>query len=636
MEIRTPIIAIMVLTVLVLVYMRNTMPQVYSTKVFFLFIVAAYVNIITEIVECAVFLYLVNFNRDFTVLRRTTQNFYAGSLLVCACLISVYVYSKIKYGMVVKKYAVVLIWVPAIIGIIVLLASRVYYATNNAGDYYNTGPGIMFCYFIGFLYIFSTLIIAIAFRERLKKNDARAIILGLIMWAILALFQFGYKGLQVSSIAMMLMALALFLTMENPKEYYDKNMPKVRNKDAFLMVLMDCFNYKKHFFVASIIFSGKTTILTGEDSQSFYDMLSGVADMSERCIGAPAYLSNWNTLSFILMDPAKVESLMSIVNNYKSDVGTFKLTFSVLEIPKHTGSFDEALQVISYVSQDYALSQSSPNIVIDDKIIDKMTYRNTIEDVVRQAVREKAFDVYYQPILCVEDGKFHSAEALVRLRRSNNEGFISPEDFIPIAESCGLIQEIDDLVFEKVCSFIARENITSYGVRAIEVNLSGNEVVDRQSYRRLSSKMERYHIPPSLINFEITETAYINNDEAFKENVKKLKELGSTFSMDDFGSGYSNLLELLKMDYMLVKMDKEFIWNCLDKDKPDNLRMLEYSVSFLKDYGLHVLAEGVETIEQAQLLKKLGVEYLQGYYYSRPIPEHEYIEFLKAQKGDIQ
>ena len=146
--------------------------------------------------------------------------------------------------------------------------------------------------------------------------------------------------------------------------------------------------------------------------------------------------------------------------------------------------------------------------------------------------------------------------------------------------------------------------------------------------------MEKYRIPPKFIIFEITETAFINNDEAFKDNVQKLKEIGSSFSMDDFGSGYSNLLELLKTDYVMVKMDKEFIWNCLDPDKPENRRMLEYSIGFLKDFGLHVLAEGIETIEQAKILTGKGVEYLQGFYYSRPLPENEYVEFLKAQKGD--
>ena len=103
--------------------------------------------------------------------------------------------------------------------------------------------------------------------------------------------------------------------------------------------------------------------------------------------------------------------------------------------------------------------------------------------------------------------------------------------------------------------------------------------------------------------------------------------------MDDFGSGYSNLLEILKMDYALVKLDKEFVWNCLDKEKPENMRMLDYTIGFLRDFGLHILAEGIETLDQAKILIEKKVEYLQGFYYSRPVPEADYIEFLKSQKG---
>ena len=324
---------------------------------------------------------------------------------------------------------------------------------------------------------------------------------------------------------------------------------------------------------------------------------------------------------------------MTLVNGMKDGGKNYRQTFCILEVPKYVKTLDESVAALTYVSGEYIYTQSTPNLVIDDAVIDKMNYRNTIEDVVRQAVKDKAFDVYYQPILCVADGSFSSAEALVRLKRKDNESYISPEDFIPVAEKCGLIQEIDDLVFEKVCSFIARENLSSYGVRMVEVNLSGNEAVDENTHLRLTSKMEKYHIPPKFINFEITETSYISNDEAFKENVNRLQERGSSFSMDDFGSGYSNLLEILKMDYALVKLDKEFVWNCLDKEKPENMRMLDYTIGFLRDFGLHILAEGIETLDQAKILIEKKVEYLQGFYYSRPVPEADYIEFLKSQKG---
>ncbi len=635
MEIRTPIIAILVLSVLIVIYLRKNIPQNISSRVFFCFLVAIFINLACEIIECLVFQFLDYY---FFALRRISQNLYISTLIICAYFMLVYVYARIERGKGASWKIAAIMGIPALIGIISLLAGKVYYTTNASGDYYTYGSVAMICYFIGFLYIFVTMIVAIVFQRRLRKEDSIAIITGLVIWAFVAFVQFTFHGYQLSSIAMMLMALILFLFMENPREYYEKNIENVKNRDAFIYMIEEKFGYTKSnpFFIVSVIFTGKSNIISGEDRHELNSLIESIAKLAEQNIGEPAYLSEWNTLSFFIGEPEKVEQFMSLIMNYKDNGRNYKLTFSVLEVPKYVDDADKALQILSYVSGEYIFTQSTPNLVIDDRIIDRMVYRNNVEVIVRQAVRDKSFEVYYQPILWVNDGCFRSAEALVRLRRPSNEGYISPEDFIPVAEKCGLIQEIDDLVFEKVCSFIAREDLQSYGVRTIEVNLSGNEVVDRQTYSRLMRKMEKYRIPPKFINFEITETAYINNDEVFKDNVRKLKALGSSFSMDDFGSGYSNLLELLKMDYVLVKMDKEFVWNCLDKNKPDNLRMLEYSVSFLKDYGLHILAEGVENIEQAEILVEKGVEYLQGFYYSRPIPEDEYIEFLKAQKGEMR
>ena len=633
MEIRTPIIAILVVTILMVIYLRKSIPQVFSSRVFFVFLISVSLCLICEIIECGVFMQL---DSSFRVLRRTTQGFYVGTLILCTFLMALYVYAKIMHGKMISKMLIALMIPPGIAAIVAVFAGEIYYTRNSSGQYYSYGPAITFCYAVGFLYILSTLVFAVIHRKSMRVEESRSIILGLLMWLVLTSFQFTFHGYQVSAVGIMLMALILFLSMENPKEFYEKNMPNVRNRDSFILTLVEKFGFKQNFFITSIIFTGRTSVLSGEDRQHLIDLQTKVASAASQKIGVDAYLSDWNALSFVVKDPEKVEGLMSMIANYKDNTSNYKLTYSVLEIPKCTDKVDEALQILSYVSGEYVYTQSAPNLVINKAIVDKMIYRNSVEDIVRQAVIDNAFDVYYQPILSVKEGRFTSTEALVRLRRPKSENYISPEDFIPIAEKCGLIKDIDDLVFEKVCSFIARENLSSYGVRTVEVNLSGHEVVDKQTYARLLGKMEKYHIPPKFINFEITETAYINNDDTFKENVQKLKEMGSTFSMDDFGSGYSNLLELLKMDYKLVKMDKEFVWNCLDKSKPENLRMLEYSIGFLKDYGLHILAEGVETVEQAEILVEKGVEYLQGFYYSRPIPENEYIEFLKAQKGERQ
>lgn len=631
MEIRTPIIAILVIGILILIFLRKNKPELRSSRIFFCFLIIVFFNNLCEIIQDFVFMYLDSFD---VVLRRATQNLYVATLIASAYTISMYIYSKTTKRKKVKGKVFVLDAIPFLIGLVAILFGEMNYGYTKVGKYYNYGPVVVTCYVIGFLYIVLSLARLVYMKSRLRKDDYLALLSGLLVWAALGVFQFFNRDTQVSAAAMMLMALILFIAIENPKEYYERSLENVRNRDAFIMTLAEKFGAEKSFFIASVIFTGKTNVLNSADRHELEKLQTEISMIANKAIGATAYLSNWNTISFIVGTPDKVEVLMNHVSGLKDRKSqNYKITFSVLEATKYTSEVDETLQILTYVSGEYVYNHSSPNIVIDGSVIDKMIFRNTIEDVVRQAIKDKAFDVYYQPILCVEDGSFSSAEALVRLRRPDGENYISPEDFIPIAEKCGLILEIDDLVFEKVCSFIAKENLSSYGIKLIEVNLSGNEVVDERTHERLLAKMKKYHIPPKFINFEITETSYISNDEVFQNNVERLKESGSSFSMDDFGSGYSNLLEILKMDYALVKLDKEFVWNCLDPEKPDNMRMLEYTINFLKDYGLHILAEGVENIDQAKILIEKGVEYLQGFYYSRPIPEKEYLEFLHAQKG---
>ncbi len=558
--------------------------------------------------------------------------FYAGSLVAAAYVMCLYLYARTTKLRRVPTIAVVVAAIPLLCAIIGLFIGDIQYGVTG-GYYYNYGTAIGMCYFMGFTYIFLSLLRILVLKGRIAKDDYVIIVIGLMIWAVLALFQFLNREIQVSSVAMMLMSLILFLSMENPREYYERSIEGIRNRDALNMILSEKYGQKKPFFIVSVIFTGKTAVMTSSDRNELVDLQVQVGKISEEYIGTPAYLFNWNTVSSIIESPEKVEAFMNLVGGLKDGGKNYRSTFCVLEAPKFAKDIDEAVQALTYVSGEYVYTQSTPNLVIDAAVMDKMNFRNSIEDVVRHAVQDKAFEVYYQPILCVATGSFSSAEALVRLKRQDTEKFISPEDFIPVAEKCGLIQEIDDIVFEKVCAFIARENLSSYGIKMIEVNLSGNEAVDERTHSRLATKMEKYHIPPKFINFEITETSYISNDEVFKENVNRLKEKGSTFSMDDFGSGYSNLLEILKMDYALVKLDKEFVWKCLDADKPENMRMLDYTINFLRDYGLHILAEGVETLEQAKLLIDKNVEYLQGFYYSKPIPEEAFLEFLKSQKG---
>jgi len=582
-------------------------------------------NIAIEMVEYGVFIYP---NPSYSWLNGLSRGLYLITVIVVIYSFVLYTYSRftIKRG-VSLKYAVLSAVPVLVVTILVIMSGLLFGGTSNEVI-------LTLCYVIGALYAASAIVMTIAYNGRARKEVFMAMLAAQFIWLVVFLYQIARKGTQVSSLAIMATALITYMFIENPKELYEKNIPGVRNKDAFISMLAECFAQPGSFFIMSVIFVERNILFTDSAKRTLEEGMKEVAEFAYSEHQLSAYYSGWNTLSFITKKADVVEKFMAAINGYKgSGTANYKLRFAVVEAPAVIKELDTAMQVISYVSGEYIYKYSSPNLVIDESIVDSMVYRNTIEDVVRQAVKDKSFEVYYQPILSVKEGSFSTAEALVRLKRKDGEKYISPEDFIPIAERCGLVQEIDDMVFEKVCSFISRENILSYGIKRIEVNLSGNDVVDAYTHERLFRKMEKYKIPPNCINFEITDTSHITGDETFKENFKKMREQGFTFSMDDFGIGDSNILELLDMDYVLIKMDRTFIWNCLNPENPDKLNVLKHTIDFMKKNGLQVLAEGVETLEQAKILVDNGVEYLQGFYYSRPVSESDYLEFLNAQKG---
>lgn len=220
-------------------------------------------------------------------------------------------------------------------------------------------------------------------------------------------------------------------------------------------------------------------------------------------------------------------------------------------------------------------------------------------------------------------------EALVRLKDTETVGFVSPEIFIPIAEKKGMIMDIGKIVFEKVCHFFREHNLGKMGIDYIEVNLSSIQCVHPELPSQLKNIMEQYEINPRYMNLEITETASVESGEMLQKNMFYLREMGCSFSMDDFGTGYSNLSQMAEVIYDLVKIDKSLIWPCFDNKNSKSSAILKNVIHMLLELNVNIVAEGVETREMADYLIAQGVTYLQGFYFSKPLPENELVLFLK-------
>lgn len=162
----------------------------------------------------------------------------------------------------------------------------------------------------------------------------------------------------------------------------------------------------------------------------------------------------------------------------------------------------------------------------------------------------------------------------------------------------------------------------------IEVNLSGTQSMDEKLPETLLQITEKYQVEPGFINLEITETAAVHAGARLFSNMKKLRQAGCHFSMDDFGTGYSNLSQVAEINFELIKLDKSLLWPCFEEKGEKAEVILKACIDMIHRLGCSIVAEGVETEEQMKLLMAQKVEYLQGYYYARSMPETNYMEFL--------
>lgn len=238
------------------------------------------------------------------------------------------------------------------------------------------------------------------------------------------------------------------------------------------------------------------------------------------------------------------------------------------------------------------------------------------------ALRSEQFETWLQPQYNHATGALIGAEALVRWRKPTDGSIIPPSLFIPVFERNGFIYELDKYVWEQVCKLIRRWLDEGKSPLPISVNISRYDVLMPDFINVLTGLVEKYRIDPELLRLEITETAFTHSTDAILSVFKKLIALGFTVEIDDFGSGYSSLNTLKDMPANILKLDMKFLQNS-EESKRGGI-ILESVVRMARWLDMTVIAEGVETVEQAEYLRSIGCLYVQGYLYAKPMPVPDY------------
>ncbi len=262
----------------------------------------------------------------------------------------------------------------------------------------------------------------------------------------------------------------------------------------------------------------------------------------------------------------------------------------------------------------------------DDIMMNTLISEQKVVGMMRTALNEEQFVVYYQPQYNHSTGMLVGTEALIRWQHPE-QGLLYPGQFIPVFEKTGFITKLDLYVFYKVCCFIRKCLTNNYYIVPISVNLTRYDIFSPDFIEHIEEIRKKYDIETKYIRFEITESAAIGNGILINNAVEQFHKLGYKVEMDDFGSGYSSLNILKDIDFDVIKLDMKFLDVSADTERRGGT-ILSYIVKMINWLELPVIAEGVETAEQADYLRSIGCEYIQGYLYSKPVPEVQYIQFI--------
>lgn len=265
----------------------------------------------------------------------------------------------------------------------------------------------------------------------------------------------------------------------------------------------------------------------------------------------------------------------------------------------------------------------------DQSISDKAQHQVGLNTRLRKAVDNHEFVLYVQPQISIEDGSVVGGEAL--LRWVNTDRITNmPSEFIPLLEASGLIIDVGHWVIRTACEYIRSfldEDLWKDTMQ-MSINISPRQFNDPELFEVIEHSLRSYDIAPKYLNFEVTENLAIEDIDAVIKKMNEIKALGSMFSIDDFGIGYSSMVHLKRLPFDWLKIDREFIYNI--HNDPDSRGVVEAILAVSRQYGLHVTAEGVEDIGSLEVLRAIGCDTYQGAHYSMPVPVDQFRTLLAA------
>ncbi|MCR4789193.1 MAG: EAL domain-containing protein [Lachnospiraceae bacterium] len=491
-------------------------------------------------------------------------------------------------------------------------------------------------YLIFFYFLILCFVTIIRYRHLLGRIKSIALGLLVLMNAFALYIQVMSEWFRISSFALAIMAISIAIMIQRPEEMMDY-VVGLQNYNAFLHTVRTNFSSgapKIYLFIRFVNsrslrsslgldnylvllenISGKIERMcriSGLRSDNFYlnigaFAIAGDVDMYEHILDAGRVIAAY------LLEPIKIKQMEVMLD----------ARVCLVHCPD---DISNEASLLNFANSFHTKLPDERRVIVLSKIAKTKDFkvRSEMDMIISRGIQNRNFEMYYQPIYSIKEDKFVSAEALIRL---NDEvyGFVSPALFIPAAEQSGAIHEIGDYVIEDVCRFVGSEEFRNSGLEYVEINLSVAQCIEADLFEKIDAYMKKYGVEPHQINLEITETAVDYDPETTDKNIDKLSQAGIPFSLDDYGTGYSNIKRVVSLPLSIVKLDKTLVD---EMDTPLMWIVISNTVRMLKRMNKKILVEGIEDKRALIRFMEIGCDYIQGFYFSKPLPKNEFLDFL--------
>ena len=494
--------------------------------------------------------------------------------------------------------------------------------------FYHAGPlnaiGIVFL----LIAIANVLWFGVLERKRIKKSFKLILIVLPSVAAVIGLMQYLFPKTILTGTINAFSLLTLFIAGQQQRARVDA-LTELSNREAFFNDISHLCQKKIPY---SIIIIGLKNFkqVNGQYGQQAGDALlcavgSYLAQLEPR---AMAYRTSGVQFMLVTKIHERIEYeafFQSVIERFtrfwQTDTCTAELraVFADIHSPEHAANVDEVIASLEYATR---LAKEDPNgkpVRFSDRLRSQFARRNYVIAQMEKALRDDLFFLNIQPVYDIRQQRFTGGEVLLRLNEDNGMP-ISPGEFIPIAIETGIATKLGLMVMEKACQFLHTNQLLEIGW--LSINISSQQDEFDETVHHLEMLLDQYQIAPEQIKLEITEMVLLEDLERAHATMDELNRRGIGVYLDDFGTGYSNLVNVMTLPFECVKIDKGFIRNVATN--PKSRGMLKTLVTGLRSMSVIALAEGVETEEQDNIVRELGIDRIQGYFYARPMPAEEF------------